>query len=1107
MANSTRRYHSAKKSDRFQRNPVIGVLAGWQFYNISTNLNYLLPIYQGINQAAEELDCSVLFGCGMGADSGLENPNHPAWPQFAPDCDFAPIGERNTNGLIVFTPLHSSGRSDYIRRLREKGHPVLFIGSGEEGATIAADNVGGVKSAFDHLVRHGHRRIAFIAGSRDDLAGDTGERLAAYRETVQNYGFDSDDRLVAYGGHVYRGGYKAMKRILSSQAEFTAVIASNDEMAIGAIQALKETGLETPRDVAVIGFDNRLEGAANVPPLTTVEIPLFDMGRRALEEMIRYLGSGEPLSPIIRVPTRLVIRESCGCDEFAEARSAIQDHMHDNGADSPQETTAAMTRRQFYRFVSAARTDSNRLSLLSAALFSALTEDQIYSVLSTHLKLIGISDALIVRHEAGDGIEPARSSVIDVFHPDRKAIHFDTRIFPPSRLIPDVRSFRWVVIPFPGNAGLSGAVVFDSGRLDLYGAVVQQISGALKMAGLYKEATDGRRLAEEAHQMKNRFLSLVGHELRTPLNLIAGLSELLLKSDPVRRDPIADPVMKDLEHIHAYAQHLGGLIGDVLDLATSDAGELRLNLTSVDLARTLRMIADSGAKLAAGKGLKWRAELPFEGPRVWGDPMRLRQIVLNLINNAIKFTECGEIRLRVEERGTEVTISVSDTGSGIPIADQQVIFEEFRRSDSSVSLGYGGLGLGLAICKRLVDLHGGQIGVRSKGVPGMGSTFYFTLPTISDRDADETRIYELTDPVRSIALLTDRASDGDPLVDQLVRRGYRVTVSPPFSGGSDRPNFPDPFPDVVLIDTEPKSGSFWDVLKAIKENPLGRNTSVLFYRYSNDAGRFVELDYMTKPIEIERLTDTLQKRLPADGEPRGQRTILIADDDPNTLDLYARVLQKQSKNNRVLRVLNGRDALTVLETEPEIDLLLLDLQMPELDGFQVLQWMQRQERTRNIPVIVVTGKVLTHEDMEKLNHGVSTILEKGLFSLDETIARISAALDRTSRLSEDSQRMVRRAMAFMHERYQESLTRRDIARYVSISEDYLTFCFRKELGTTPIKYLHRYRVHQAQRLLRDTERTVLDIGLEVGFYDGGYFSRIFRQIVGVSPETYRRNRK
>ena len=96
---------------------MIGVLAGWQFYNISTNLNYLLPIYQGINQAAEELDCSVLFGCGMGADSGLENPNHPAWPQFAPDCDFAPIGERNTDGLIVFTPLHSSGRSGYIRRL------------------------------------------------------------------------------------------------------------------------------------------------------------------------------------------------------------------------------------------------------------------------------------------------------------------------------------------------------------------------------------------------------------------------------------------------------------------------------------------------------------------------------------------------------------------------------------------------------------------------------------------------------------------------------------------------------------------------------------------------------------------------------------------------------------------------------------------------------------------------------------------------------------------------------------------------------------------------------------------------------------------------------
>lgn len=1107
MANPTRRTKPEKKSARLARKPVVGVLAGWQFYNISTNLNYLLPVYQGINQAAIDLDISVLLGCGMGMDSGYENPNHPAWPQVAPDCDFVPIGARNTDGLIVFTPLHSPGRSAYIHRLREKGHPVLFVGSGEEGATIAADNVGGVKLAFEHLVRHGHRHIAFIAGSQDDLAGDTGERLAAYRDTVRDYGFESDDRMIAYGRHVYRGGYKAMKRILDSGAAFTAVIASNDEMAIGAIQALKEAGREAPRDVAVIGFDNRLEGAANIPPLTTIEIPLFDMGKRALEEMARHLSFGTPLAPILRVPTRLVIRESCGCDEFAEARSVIQADRDDRPTDHSDEPTAEMTRRQYYRFVSRTLADSNRLSLLSSALFSALTEDQIYSVLSTHLKWFGITEAMIILNEPSDGDDPVRSRVIDIFHPERRTVDYAAWRFPPQRLTDGKRAFRWAVIPFPSKAGLSGAVVFDSGRLDLYGAIAQQISGAFKMAGLYKEATEGRRLAEEANQMKNRFLSLVGHELRAPLNLIVGLSELMINSESERRVPIAEPVLKDLEQIHAYAQHLGGLIGDVLDLATSDAGELRLNLTSVDLAQTLRMITESGARLASEKGLRWRAELPMEGPRVWGDPMRLRQIVLNLINNAIKFTEHGEIRLRIEERETEVTVFVSDTGLGISPEDQPVIFEEFRRSDQSVSLGYGGLGLGLAICKRLVDLHGGQIGVVSSGVPGEGSTFYFTLPTVSDRDEDEFRIADLTESVRSIALLTDRAPADDPLADELIRRGFRVTVAPPFSDESERLNLPDPFPDAVLVDAEPESGSFWNVLKAIKENPLGRNTAVLFYRYSKEAGGFVELDYMTKPIEINRLNDTLRKSLADDGDRTGQRTILIADDDPDTLELYTRVLQKQSKHNRVLRVLNGRDALRELESEPVIDLLLLDLQMPELDGFQVLQWMQRHERTRNIPVIVVTGKVLTQEDMAKLNHGVSTILEKGLFSLEETTARISAALERTSRLSVDSQRMVRRAMAFIHERYQDSLTRRDIARYVSISEDYLTFCFRKELGTTPIKYLHRYRVHQAQRLLRDTDRTVLDIGLEVGFYDSGYFSRIFRQIVGVSPETYRRNQK
>jgi len=195
--------------------------------------------------------------------------------------------------------------------------------------------------------------------------------------------------------------------------------------------------------------------------------------------------------------------------------------------------------------------------------------------------------------------------------------------------------------------------------------------------------------------------------------------------------------------------------------------------------------------------------------------------------------------------------------------------------------------------------------------------------------------------------------------------------------------------------------------------------------------------------------------------------------------------------------------LEILEREI-VDLVLLDLQMPEMDGFGVLDAMRENESMRKIPVIVVTGKVLTETDMARLNRGVAAVLGKGLFSFDETVAHISTALERKHRLSGEAQRQVRKAMAFIHEHYADSISRRDIAQHVSIAEDHLTFCFRQELGTTPIEYLQRYRVNQAKRLLKDSERSITEIALDVGFSDSGYFSRIFRRITGMSPEAFRR---
>ena len=230
---------------------------------------------------------------------------------------------------------------------------------------------------------------------------------------------------------------------------------------------------------------------------------------------------------------------------------------------------------------------------------------------------------------------------------------------------------------------------------------------------------------------------------------------------------------------------------------------------------------------------------------------------------------------------------------------------------------------------------------------------------------------------------------------------------------------------------------------------------------------------------------------------------MVVDDDPNTLEMHARIVQSYASGSRVLKARTGREALALLE-QGAVDLVLLDLMMPEMDGFAVLEAMRDREAMRDIPVIVVTGQVLTEAEMARLNQGVVRVLNKGVFDLDETLAQVDAALQRQHKLSSEAQRLVRKAMAYVQQNYQKTLTRQDLARHVGMSDDYLTYCFRQELGMTPIAYLNRYRVTQAKGLLKGTGKTITEIALDVGFSDSGYFSRVFRKEVGLSPDAYRR---
>ncbi len=648
-----------------------------------------------------------------------------------------------------------------------------------------------------------------------------------------------------------------------------------------------------------------------------------------------------------------------------------------------------------------------------------------------------------------------------------------------------------------------GFIVFEADpRLEVeYEILREQIAGALKRSALYRQAEqarlvaeEGRRLAEEANLLKSRFLSTVSHELRTPLSLIVGTIEMLMRNG--RRTDLPTAYHRDLQNIRTSAQHLARLISDVLDLASSQAGELHLVGEPLHLCEVLARAAMLGEVMAREKGLSWEAEVPSDLPCVWGDRTRLQQIVLNLVSNAVKFTERGYVRLWAEAGKEQVVVAVTDSGMGILASEQEFIFDEFRQSERTARRGYGGMGLGLAISRRLVELHGGTIGVLSTGSDGAGSTFYFTLPVLA---LDGQVATDNVERAGDVLVLTERPAMAQRLGRHLVQSGFNVEALAP----SDNPRWLAEIiaapPGAILLDSEPGVESGWELMRVLRHNPGTQDIPVIFYNLTEaeERGGALALDFAAKPLSPGPLAAALaRKGLNADGH--GRPTVLIVDDDPGILALHARLLEEVTPPCRVITACNGEEALARMAGQRP-DLVLLDLMMPVLDGFGVLEAMHEREGLRDIPVIVLTAQILTREDMTRLQQGVAAVLNKALFTGAEVLDRISEALRRNRRLGSEAQRVVRQAMAYMHEHYAEDISRETLAEAVGFSDRYLTRCFHTETGITPVAYLTRYRIRQARSLLDLGELSVTEVALATGFTDASYFARVFRSEVGVSP--------
>lgn len=755
----------------------------------------------------------------------------------------------------------------------------------------------------------------------------------------------------------------------------------------------------------------------------------------------------------------------------------------------------------------------NNLLQLRQETSAAETIDHLMDILTRELPRLGITIGCLARYM--DSANPlAGARLVLAFNENGRLPEVEGRIFTsPTQLAPPTMLnlpplFNLVVHPLNIGAEQLGFLIVEASTFDASGHTVlrDQISTALKNVllieqnlQLYRDARQSQQLAEEANSLKSRFLSMVSHELLTPIVLLVGLSEMMLRDGNGHRPSLPDSDRQDLTRIHASAQQLGSLVRDVLDLARSQIGQLTLTQRPVHLADVLKPVELVSEQLAHSKRLDWRVSIPEQLPQVMGDASRLQQVVFNLVSNAVKFTAQGSVTLKVEVGEGTVTVAVTDTGLSVPMAEQEAIFDEFRQSERAVARGYGGLGIGLAICRQIIELHQGQIGVHSSGEENSGSTFYFTLPTILAAEAAQS-----PEPSQVVLILTEQAQRSSPLRQHLERQGFHAQVLDIVQ----TPNWLEELlavrPGALVLDL-PAARRGWEIIDILKKHPATRDLPILFYSLlqEQDTGSMLALDYLAKPVAAEGLAQALQRYGVTPAAGCEQRTVLVVDDDPEILAMHARLVEEHLPECRVTCASNGRMALEQMHAYPP-SLVLLDLMMPEMDGMAVLNAMQADKSLQGIPVIVLTAQRLSSEEMTLLNQGVVAVLGKGLFTAAETLAHIEHALARHKRLGSENQRLVRRVMAYLHENFAQPISREQLASYAGVSERHLNRCFMQETGTTPLTYLNRYRIQQARTLLAEGQLSVIEVMGRVGFSESSYFTRLFRREVGVSPGAYKK---
>lgn len=488
--------------------------------------------------------------------------------------------------------------------------------------------------------------------------------------------------------------------------------------------------------------------------------------------------------------------------------------------------------------------------------------------------------------------------------------------------------------------------------------------------------------AEESRQAKARFAANVSHELRTPINLIVGFSEVMILAPEVYDQPLPPGYRADIHAVYRNARHLQNLINDVLDISQLEARHLAIVKEKTSLRDCVGEASDMVADLIAKKGLDFQIDIPKHLPEMWFDPVRIRQILLNLLVNALRFTSEGGIRIEVVFDDKEAIVSVIDTGIGLSEADIKRVFDEFFQVAGDDAQGERGSGLGLTLSRELIRLHGGAMTVSSAGLPGRGSRFSFSLPTTRKLVAQmpaSMRLAKASDSEKRIMVV-----DGDEAVTAFFSRYLKSHKVRECNTELDALRALSQFePDVILLASDHQ---YPRLLGQIRSNRPGLNVVTMPMPSGRSAIRQRGVhEYLVKPVSRA----ILKKALSPFGE--ALNSIMIIDDNRDIVRLFSQTLRSLDRDYDVRAAFGGRQGIKLMRERPP-DLLMLDVLMPEMDGFAVIAAMQADAALRDVPVILVSAKGAS-ESITPDIYGEITLRRKSGYSPIELVTCVQALVD------------------------------------------------------------------------------------------------------------------